>query len=78
MVYGKDGSPTLLFDPEVPAGLQAEHVKDLADLPDTLDYSDKIRVRYSENKVYLFQYLSEGHAGLHTGRDLSRRKHSPS
>ncbi len=48
--------PRILYDPDVPSNLSLEHIKDIAEYPADLEYNGKIRVRYSENKTYLYQY----------------------
>lgn len=50
--------PQLQTDPSLPGGLRREHMRAITDFP-LADPADRVRVRLSEVKVFLYQYCAQ-------------------
>lgn len=59
IVRGKNDDPVTIYDPDTSGAVSSEDIEDIDTYHASLSFNDKIRVRYSKNKIYVYELIGK-------------------
>lgn len=59
IIRAKNGDTIAIFDPDTSGAVSSEDIEDIDNYHVSLSFNDKIRVRYSKNKIYLYDLIGK-------------------
>lgn len=59
IIRARNGDPISIYDPDTSGAVSSEDIEDIDNYHASLSFNDKIRVRYSKNKIYLYDLIGK-------------------